>query len=368
MINEILFFNGINTMHGGAGKNSLTLWKNDLVLHNFKVNFFHTSHYNLGLRNILIIFLRHIPGVFFRIFYKIPLFEYFYKISFADSLFYIYLQFKKKKDLIFLSHHSTFYLIFFSYFNKPVIIIHDLIYFKAKNQDSSRFFCKLTFKLEAFFLKRARFILVQSFKEKRILDHFFKGSIKIYLVKSISSSFSEVAFEKRDNTIALVADWRRIENIHGVRSFFKKSGYRYISNKNICINVWGYGSSLVCSYLEKTLKGQNFIVQDRGAFQSSNEITDKFLLVPIYHGSGIKIKILEAIFDHRVIITTPKGIEGLFRIKSKVINVINSFSQFVELFLSLSFEKYKESDFTQFQKKYDLYFHDISSVMLNYEK
>jgi hypothetical protein len=364
---NILFINGINTIFGGAGKNSLALWESDLYLNRFKVEFFNTSQSNFRLTNNHINFLKHIPGVFFRIFTKIPLFEYLYKISIVHVVLYIYLQFKKKKDLILLSHHSTFYLLFFSYFNKPAVIIHDLIYLKARNQKNSRFFCKLTFKFESLILKKATFILVQSYREKRILDYFFKGTVKVYLIKSTSSEFLKTDFKKQDNTIALVADWRRIENIHGVRSFFNKSDYRHYAKENVQINVWGYGSFSVCKYLKKALIGQSFIVSDRGVFQNLNEISDKFLLVPIYHGSGIKVKVIEALFNRMIIITTPKGIEGLFRIKSKIINIVNSFRHFSEILPTLCRDNYETSHFIHFKKKYDKHFCDISSVLMKHE-
>ncbi len=367
MIKKILFINGINTAFGGAGKNSLALWESDLRLNNFKVFFFNTSQSNFRLTNNLINLLKHIPGVFFRIFRKSPLFEYFYKISVLHVIFYVYFQFKRHKDLILLSHHSTFYLLFFSYFNKPAVIIHDLIYLKARNQKNPRFFCKLVLKLESFLLKKASFILVQSYKEKRILDYLFKGSVKIYLIKSTSSVFLKTEFEKKNNTLALVADWRRIENIHGVRSFFNNTDYKYLANKKIQINVWGYGSFSVCKYLRNALIGQSFVVRDRGTFKNLNVINDKFLLVPIYHGSGIKVKVIEAIFNRMVIITTPKGIEGLFRIKSRIINVVNSFRHFSEIFPQLGRDNFKTSDFIRFKKKYDQYFYDISNVLINYE-
>jgi hypothetical protein len=365
---KILFVNGINTIAGGAGKNSLSLWEKDLLLNNFKVDYFHTSQSSYEYINDFINFLKHIPGVFFRIFYKISIFEYFHKISFVHIFSYIYFQLKKNKDLVLLSHHSTFYFLFFSYFNKPAIIVHDLIYLKAKNQKNSSFFCKLTFKFETFLFKKASFVLVQSYKEKRMLDLFFKGSLKIYLVKASPSDFIKTDFKSSNNSIALVADWRRSENIHGIKFFFNKEDCRLIAKDNIYINVWGYGSSSISAYLKKILSGNGVIVKERGAFVSFNEINDKFLLVPIFHGSGIKIKVLEAIFQQKVIITTPRGIEGLFRIKSKIINVVNSFSQFVEIFSSLCHEEYKESDFLSLQQKYDKYFDGISSVLLKYEQ
>ena len=85
--------------------------------------------------------------------------------------------------------------------------------------------------------------------------------------------------------------------------------YPYL-NKNLDWEIHICGLDLDDSYRKKwsAIKGVRYLgfVEDLSKEYSESEI----VVVPIYHGSGSCIKVLEAMQMNRLVITTPKGIRG----------------------------------------------------------
>jgi len=67
-------------------------------------------------------------------------------------------------------------------------------------------------------------------------------------------------------------------------------------------------------------------VEDANQFMDDNDI----LIVPLFSGSGVRLKILEAMSQGKVVISTTKGAEGIPYIEGKHLLIANSAEAFIE--------------------------------------
>jgi hypothetical protein len=126
------------------------------------------------------------------------------------------------------------------------------------------------------------------------------------------SNVIKVANETLD--IAIVADWSRIENQHGVVQFF--NGHE--DNQIPRIYMYGKGSDLFIGRLNPTLQ-KCFI--NCGRFLKFSDIHQKFILVPIYRGAGIKAKVLDCINHSKIVLGTSAAFSGFPPKISRMIGV-----------------------------------------------
>lgn len=297
---KIIFVNGINTYIGGSGSIALNYWTkllrdkyNTVEIHNTVPNFKNKIKY-------ISLFFYYFPFCLLRI-KDISFVEFIYKIS-IFSLLKIFIINKKNATFIF-SHHSIFYLMFLVKKKNRILLCQDLLLKKAKSLSNNRLDKIISSKIENFYFNRAHKILVHSIQEKRYLNT--KGYKNVFLISCFDfNNKSDVKYKlsnKNLNKIAVISDWRRYENISGLKNFIYSSK---IKNKFI-LSVYGFESkNLILSH-------NCLNISFKGEYNSYDEIKEFFLLVPIYKGAGIKLKVLEAINYNKVIIGTSAAFVGL---------------------------------------------------------
>ena len=96
--------------------------------------------------------------------------------------------------------------------------------------------------------------------------------------------------------------------------------------------------------IELSKKGNDIIVT--GTVDDINQyynISD-LVVIPLFHGGGVKVKLLEALGHGKLVITTNKGIEGTIFEDGEELLVANTADEFLKLCHSvcLNYEKYEE--------------------------
>ena len=324
-----LFVNGININHGGAGKGSFNFWISDIQNHhslstiNINPPFFNSSKSRFN-QNLFYSFL-HLPGSILRVFNN-PLFEFFNKISIFYILFFLIRTSRTPYSSVIFSHHSSFYLQFLVPYKKRILVVHDILYERAKSFGAKKIIQKFIFSIELIFYRHSRLILIQSYREYRIIKSFL-GEDKCFLIKSYPVNNKIVKFDynlSETKHFAVVADWRRRENIGGLLKFFAKPSLADRMVKNITIDIWGYASDVALNKIQNITKGDpsiNFV--NKGSFVSYKQVNAPIILILIYQGAGIKFKLLEALNNCKLVFSTPMGLKGLPIIKSKLIYKID---------------------------------------------
>ena len=171
-------------------------------------------------------------------------------------------------------------------------------------------------------------VLVLSLDDQRVLQKFCKSKIELISISSLMLNDVNPTL----NEVAVVSDWRRNENLHGILSFFKSSKLSMFEfASELRITLYGFGSNRVADAMSR-LKVKNLRIIDKGSFVGETEIVERFLLVPIIHGAGIKTKVLEALMSRRFVLGTKEAFIGLpFSKLSRAVRVVNDYSDLVEL-------------------------------------
>lgn len=121
--------------------------------------------------------------------------------------------------------------------------------------------------------------------------------------------FSPDPVVRSNDTIAYIGNLEWWPNVHGLVEFVKNT-FPILMQKRPTIKLLIYGRN-PSEQIRRLHDGSNIIVRGfvndiREAFRSS-----EIVIVPLYVGSGIRIKILEAMAMGKTIVTTSIGCEGI---------------------------------------------------------
>lgn len=314
----ILIVNGINTLKGGSGAHLLNIWLRSMMKHGRKHSTLNTiptwsGKTGAALRAGLLA-LYFLPGTFLRVL-RLPLFELAYKVS--PFLLWKFLRTVRKEapDHVLFSHHAVFYLSFFFSRERSHFIVHDLLYRRSKSLGYSSRLSKFVFWAECRLYKRAASLVCLSCHEERILRRFNFRQIQLLSSYSSDGEISPPAcYDFR--YLALVSDWRRPENEHGVKTFFLQTTSECGVERGSVIHfsIYGFESEAIGGLLNQHLgAGSKFNIVSKGFYHDHSVIREGVFLIPIYQGAGIKIKLLEALRHRRFVVGTPGAFEGIPR-------------------------------------------------------
>jgi glycosyltransferase involved in cell wall biosynthesis len=111
-------------------------------------------------------------------------------------------------------------------------------------------------------------------------------------------------------------DW--IPNIEGLLWFVEKV-FKPISNSNIELHIAGRNSN---SRLRQTLKKEKNIIFHGEVESSKDYVLDKHIMVvPLFAGSGMRVKIIEGMAMGKPVISTPLGMEGINVTNGEMANI-----------------------------------------------
>jgi hypothetical protein len=246
---------------------------------------------------------------------QLPLFELTYKFSpFLAWKFVASVRRIRPRHVLF-SHHAIFWLSLFFVRDRTHFIVHDLLYRRARSLGFGRRVWKFVFFVERHLYGRAASLLCLSYQEHRVLRRF--GFARCSLISCYAEDveiYPPAAYDT--HRIALVSDWRRNENTHGIRAFFQKSvcesGGAAVGS--IHFSVYGFQSQALIAMLAQIPRLNSKVEVDiRGPYRDHGAILEGVFLIPIYQGAGIKIKLLEALRHRRYVFGTRGAFEGIPR-------------------------------------------------------
>lgn len=359
----ILIVNGINTAKGGSGSHLLNIWTSSLERRGKRHQVLGTvptwpNVHSAVLRSCLLA-LYFLPGTLLRVF-RLPMFELAYKISpFLICKFLLAVKRHEPEHVLF-SHHAVFYLSFFYRREGVHYIVHDLLYRRSRSLGFGRRLSKFVFWVECHVYRRAASLVCLSCQEERILRRFCFQRVKLLSSYATESEIYPPAnYDFRH--IAVVSDWRRPENVHGVKTFFQQSSSNggVIEEPMIHLYIYGFESAEGRDMLAG-LPGadEKFNVTARGFYKDQSTISEGVFLVPIYQGAGIKIKVLEALKHRRYVLGTPGAFEGLQRRwLTGVATIVNSMSDLPKAEIEVD-----PQAFARFEARYSEKFNELGNI------
>ncbi len=311
---KITFINGVNTAFGGSGANANRTWFASLerIAQAFTVI---DTVPRFGLRTKgrllkLLLALYFLPGTLFRS-SRLPAAELFYKLSPLLALKFWWHLSQARPDVVIWSHHSMFIYSLLTPFSRRVFLVQDLLYVRARSLGYSRRVCKWVFGLECALYGRASSLMVLSESECKILRRFV--SRPTALISCLDDRvFAGATSEPEVKGVALISDWRRSENLHGVIQFLSSRAAVAASPDALPhIAVYGLGIDNLQMELERGGLAARCVFEYRGVYGQLGEVRESTFLVPIYQGAGIKLKVLEAFANGRYVLGTKAAFAGL---------------------------------------------------------
>lgn len=301
----------MNTNFGGSGSNALRYWlqvldelPQQIVTMNTVPKF---SFKRKSASYKLFLFFLFLPGSFFRI-SKWPIFEFFIKITPINVLRLLIYKMRFRPQSYVFSHHSTFYLMALVPRQSRIFLIQDLMYFRAKHSGWPLGMQKFILRLELQVYKFSNKVLVLSYQEKRILSRFLSQPVQLVSCMAINRKLET---ESQSNNIVVVSDWRRPENVEGLRSFVLLATEQAPPAIKLNLIVYGFGSKVALDILRDPNITRLFAINHGGEYESLSDIQGGSYLVPIYEGAGIKLKTLESISQNRFVFGTKNAFLGL---------------------------------------------------------
>ncbi|MFK7948189.1 MAG: glycosyltransferase family 4 protein [Saprospiraceae bacterium] len=129
-------------------------------------------------------------------------------------------------------------------------------------------------------------------------------------------------FEQRP-TMSFIGSLDWLPNLEGVEWFLTKV---MVKLQNIELHI--AGRNMPQHLLELALKN----VHIHGEVESSVDFINQhsIMIVPLFSGSGMRVKILEGLALGRVILTTSIGVEGIHAVDGKHLFIVNTVDEFIE--------------------------------------
>jgi len=226
-----------------------------------------------------------------------------------------------KYDLIWFNHERTYQYSLYISSCKKIVDLHDVTSERHKRTflKEKNFFLKLIHLYEFFriknverkILKNVDGVIVTSKEEKRKI----KNSKKVYEL----AFYPEIKIKKLENdekNILFIGDMDYFPNRDALFYFIKKI-FPHIKEKIKDVKLIIVGPSINKS-IEKLSNGKDIIV--KGFVPKIEEVYSKInvLVVPIRIGTGIRVKIIEAMANGIPIVSTKIGCEGIKGIKDGV--------------------------------------------------
>lgn len=308
---HVLFVNGINTEFGGSGAEAKKTWEASFREQGVSYRLFATvPRFGLAHKSrwyFLLLALYFLPGTLFRALTS-PIFEFAYKLSPWVVLRFLWSQAALRPRRIIFSHHACFYLSLFTARARRVFLIHDLMYVRARSRGASRRMQRLCLGIELLIYRFAPTLLVQSYHEWRLLRRFLAR--RIHLISCCGLQLT-TPLPQWERGLAVISDWRRPENAHGVSRFFSSPAATTYNGAELRFRFFGFGSRQLVERLAAARLSPRIGIADGGVFKDLSDIAEGYFFVPIYHGAGIKRKTLEALSAGRMVIGTKAAFIGL---------------------------------------------------------
>lgn len=167
---------------------------------------------------------------------------------------------------------------------------------------------KLIKKEELNSFEKAQKIFVVSSADKNQIDGKYRN--KIYVVNNTYEKLKKPSNDNSKKSIVFVGNVSWKPNLHGIKHFIENIFPKVLKkDKNILLNI--VGSNIPTNI--KELANSNIKFYENMPEKEKNAIIDssRICIVPVYFGSGTRIKILEYWAHYKPVISTTIGAEGL---------------------------------------------------------
>ena len=161
-------------------------------------------------------------------------------------------------------------------------------------------------------INKADFILPITSEDEKIIKDEFGYSGQTYVMPfgiDYGSSNRDILSSGDYNSLAFIGSLDWLPNIEGLLWFVDNVWHKIHQQHGIKFYVAGRNAGV--SFIKKmnSAKGVVFL----GEVENAEEfiLSHKIMVVPLFSGSGMRVKIIEAMNLGRVVISTPVGIEGI---------------------------------------------------------
>jgi len=157
-----------------------------------------------------------------------------------------------------------------------------------------------------------KFLFISKDEQDKYIDLFPKCKDKFIWVPPVIKCEENIDYRIiKDNIILFYGDMTISHNLEGIRWFCKKV-FPNILNKNskVILNIVGKISPDNKQYLSKICNSINVLGYVDDIDKTISEAS--MVIAPIFHGAGVKIKVLHALSKGKIIVATEKAIEGTY--------------------------------------------------------
>lgn len=178
-------------------------------------------------------------------------------------------------------------------------------------------------------------IVTISKKEEDWFNQHDNAKPSIYIPAGFRAPSQGISTNKEQNKLCFIGSLDWIPNQEGLRWFIDLTWPLVMAkNPKLELHIAGRNASKsFASYLNKQ-KGIIF----HGEIDDSKQFLNQYgiMIVPLLSGSGMRVKIIEAMFLHLAIVTTPVGCEGIDVTSEKNIIIANTSDEFAKGVVVLS--------------------------------
>ena len=237
--------------------------------------------------------------------FQFVLLEFFTRVSLFLPIRLMFLTHGVNQSVI-LNHHAVFWLAFLLKKKSFISVFHDVLSLKTVQKGSiGSWQLKIIKFIERYVCEHSDEVWTFSLKDQLIIKDKYHVSAKILPVISLSEPCRRQA--SRTNTAICVGNWYRSENSHGLRKLLDRIALIKAAGedtKRMRVAILGTGAHDL-----KLPTGHT--AEIIGRYGSLSDFDAKFLVAPITHGAGIKVKVLEAWHNDFIVIGTPLAFEGI---------------------------------------------------------
>lgn len=211
-----------------------------------------------------------------------------------------------KYDVIYIDYSQLFIFGLLFKNEEKVLMSHDVIY-QHYQRKSSQFilrFCKLS---EGYILRKQRNskIFTFSYKDSKLLNEEYG------IESDVTNFYIDIPYNREIkqlyNRIVFFGSWKRSENLEGLVWFIDNIYDKLNPDIDIVVIGGGLSQFIIDQIKEKpNIRYLDFLSDPYQIISES-----KLLIAPIFHGAGVKVKVIEALASGTAIIGTDVAFEGI---------------------------------------------------------
>jgi glycosyltransferase involved in cell wall biosynthesis len=217
-------------------------------------------------------------------------------------------------DIIFLNYSQTFMYGLFFRKHRKVLMSHDIIYqrHERKSNESKLLLSFVSFS-ESFVLKHQKNERIFTFSDKDSNILRSKYGIESQVASFYIDAPLNLTVEKLYPRIVLFGSWRRPENLEGLLWFLEHVYPSIKKDLDVLVVGGGLGSSV-----ENDMKRYSNVHYLGFVEEPAKIIAESGMLIaPVFHGAGVKVKVIEALALGCHVVGTGVAFEGVSAAYSK---------------------------------------------------